>query len=127
MSPSGTRSSHIVGGMVAGGPVCPSSTSVSYFGQSCNIRSTYVMSVYSWMLCSARVRAWARSFYSVHCWGVGLGGWVSVCSGSSAFIRTFLWPTVCAAVYSSSPHPGVQSEWTSPKDAVVGLQVAVRA
>ena len=45
MSPSGTRLSHIVGGVVAGGPAYPSSTSVSYFRQSCNIRSTYVTSV----------------------------------------------------------------------------------
>ena len=59
MSPSGTRSSHVARGVVPGGPVCPSRISVSYFVQSCSMRSTYVTSVYGWMLCSARVRAWA--------------------------------------------------------------------
>ena len=55
------------GGVVAGGPFCPSTTSVSYLCQSCNICTTYVTSVYGWMLCSARVRAWARNLYTVHC------------------------------------------------------------
>ena len=98
------------GVVVAGGPVCPSSTPVSYFGQSCNIRSTYVTSVCGWMLCSARVRAWAKSLYSVPCGDVSLEDWVSVCSGSSASVGTFPWRTVCATVYSSSPPPGVQSK-----------------
>ena len=34
---------------------------------------------------------------------------------------------VCSTVYSSLPRPGVESKWTSPADAVLGPQVAVRA
>ena len=48
MSPSGIRWSDPVWVVVACAPVCPSSTSVSYFGQSCNIRSTYVTFGYGW-------------------------------------------------------------------------------
>ena len=58
-----TKRRHVVRDVVSGGPVCPSRTSVSYLVQSCSMRSTYAASVYGWMLCSARVRAWASCWY----------------------------------------------------------------
>ena len=66
MSPSCTRLSQVARVVVSGGPVRSSKISVSYFVQSCSMDSTYITPVYGWMLCSARVRAWASSLYSVH-------------------------------------------------------------
>ena len=71
---SGTMRSHVVRGVVFGGPVCPSRISVSYLVQSCSMRSTYAASVYGWILCSARVRAWASCLYRVQCRAAGLVG-----------------------------------------------------
>ena len=65
--PTGTTSSHVVRDLAPGGPVCSSRTSVSYLVQSCSMRSTYAASVYGWILCSARVRAWASCWYRVEC------------------------------------------------------------
>ena len=124
--PIGRNIAHAVQGVVSGAPVCPSSTSVPYFGQSCGIRSTYITPVYGSMLFSAGVQAWTRILYNVNFWGAGLGRWVTVSSRSSASVA-FSWCTLCTRVYSSLSPSGVQSKWTSPVDAEVGLHVAVRA
>ena len=129
MSPSGTTLSHVVRDVVSGGPLCPSRSSVSYLVQSCSMRSTYTASVYGWILCSARVRAWASCWYSVQCRGVGLGWGVAAGSGMGSFFSVALCPcrVACTKVYSSSSRPGVHSRWASPVDALVGRHVAVRA
>ena len=106
MSPSGARSSHVVRGVASGGPVCPPSSFVSYCGQSCSIRPTYVASVYGSMLRSARVQAWARSLYNAHCWYAGLGSWVTISSESFAYLAAFPWRTVCTTVYFWFSPPG---------------------
>ena len=89
MSPSSTTSSHVVRHVAPGGPVCPSRTSVSCLVQSCSMRSTYAASVYGWILCSARVRAWASSWYRVQCRGAGLGGGVAAGPGSRLLLLGF--------------------------------------
>ena len=71
MSPSGTTSSYVVRDVAPCGPLCPSRTSVSYLVQSCSMHSTYAVPVYGWILCSARVRAWASRWYRVQ----RRGGW----------------------------------------------------
>ena len=129
MSRSGTTLSHVVRDVVSGGPVCPSSTSVSYLVQSCSMRSTYAASVYGWILCSARVRAWASCWYRPQCRGAGLGGGVAAGSGVGSFFSVPLCPcwVSCTRVYSSSSRSGVLSRSASPVDEVVGRHVAVHA
>ena len=109
--------------------MCPSKTSVSYLVQSCSMRSTYAASVYGWILCSARVRAWASCWYRVQCRGAGLAGGVAAGSGVGSFFSVALCPcrVACTRVYLSSSRSGVHSRWASPLDAVVGRHVAVRA
>ena len=129
MSLSGTTLSPVVLGVVPGGPVCPSRICASYLVHSCSMRSTYAASLYGWILCSARVRAWAGCLYGVQCRGAGLLGGVVVGSGVGSFPSAGLspWPVLCDRVYSLSSHSGVHSTWASPADAVVGRHVAVRA
>ena len=83
------------------GPLCPSRTSVSYLVQSCSMRSTYAVSVYGLLLCSARVRAWASRWYRVQCRGAGLGGGVAAGSGVGSFFSVSLCPcrVACTRVY----------------------------
>ena len=116
-------------GVVSGGPVCPSRTSVSYLVQSCNIRSTYAASVYGWILCSARVRVWASCLYRVQCRGAGLGGGIAAGSGVGFLFSIALLPcrVACTGVCSSSLRSGVHSRSASPVDALVGRHVAVCA
>ena len=129
MSPSGTTSSHVVRDVAPDGPLCTSRTSISSLVQSCSMRSTYAVSVYGWILCSARLRAWASCCYRVQCRGAGLGGGVAAGSGVGSFFSGSLCPcwVACTRVYSSSCRPGVHSRWASPVDAMVGRHVAVRA
>ena len=129
MSPSGTTSSHVVRDVASGGPVWPSRTSVLYLVQSCSMRSTYPASVYGWILCSTRVRAWASCWYRVQRREAGLGCRVPAGSGVGSFFSVALCPcrVACTRVYSSSSRSGVHSRWLSPVDAVVGRHVAVRA
>ena len=129
MSLSGTTSSHVVLDVVSGGPVRLSRTSVSYLVQSCSMRSRYAASVYGWILCSARVRAWASCLYSVQCRGAGLGGGVAAGSGVHFFFSVALCRcrVACTRVYSSSSRSAVYSRCASPVDALVGRHVAVRA
>ena len=124
MSLSGTRSSHVVRDVVSGGPVCLSRTSVSYLVQSCSMNSTYAAFVYSWILCSARVRALASCLYRAGLAGGVAAGWVV-----GSFFSVALCPcrVACTRVYSSSSWSGVHSRWTSPPDALLGRHVAVRA
>ena len=127
MSQSGTPLSHVVRGVVFGGPVCPSRTSVSYLVQSCSMRSTYAVSMYGWILCSPRVRAWASYLYRVQCRGAGLGSGVEVGSGVGSFLSAplFPWRVACTRLYSSSSRSGVHSRWASPVGALVARHVAV--
>ena len=129
MSPSGTTLSHVVRHVVSGGPVCPSRTSVLYLVQSCSMRSTYAASVYGWILCSSRVRAWASCLYRVQCRGASFGGGVAAGSGVGFFLSVALCPcrVACTRVYSSSSCSGVHSRWASPVDGLVGWHVPVRA
>ena len=103
-------------------PVCPSRTSFLYLVQSCSMRSTYEASVYGWILCSARVRAWASCWYRVQRQGAGLGGGVAAGSGVGSFFSAALCPCRVAftRVYSSSSRSGVHSRWASPVDAGLG-------
>ena len=126
MSPCGTTSSHVVRDVASGGPVCPSRTSVSYLVRSCSMRSMYAASVYGWILCSARVRAWASCWNRVQCRGAGLGGGVAAGSGVGSFFSVALWPcrVACTRVDLSSSRSGVHSRGASPVDTVVGRHVA---
>ena len=68
------------------------------------MRSTYAASVYGWILCSARVLAWAICLYRVQNRGAGLGGGTAVGFGVGSFLSAalFRWRVACTRVYSSS-------------------------